>query len=236
MKRTAMSCALAILIGSSVALAQNSGTQGGSSDRPAGQSEGSGARGTTQTGTMTLVGCVKAGDAVGTSGSAAANSSASSTRDNSGMYLLTNARTSASRSSSSGGPIPSGVPANSSGGAGQAGAGASSSSGGRTAGTTGTTGRDGTTYVLDGGTDLAQHVGHQVEVTGMTTRGGRDSSAGGSRTGGVPGATTQGGDPGRDSTAADAARGGNTGTSSANSGTARLRVSTVRMISATCSE
>ena len=185
---------------------------------------------------MTLIGCVKAGDTVGTSGSAAGDSSASSTRDGSGIYMLTNARMSDSRSSSSGGPNPSGVPANSTGGAGQGGAGTSSAPGGQGTGAVGTTGRSGTTYILEGGTDLAQHVGHQVEVTGVMASGGRDSSTGGSRIGSTPGAATQGGDAGRDSNTADAARGGNTGSSSATTAAARLRVSAVRMISATCSE
>jgi hypothetical protein len=103
----------------------------------------------------------------------------------------------------------------------------------------------GATY-LEGSTELSQHVGHQVEVratlaaassAGGDTRGGdtRSGAAGGGASS-TPGADSSGGNRGQDTAAGSSTnRGTAAGASPATIATQRLQVSSVRMISSTCS-
>jgi hypothetical protein len=89
----------------------------------------------------------------------------------------------------------------------------------------------GSTYVLEGReTELAQHAGHQVEVTGTLAPAGSSSSTTG--TTGSTGAT------GSTSSGTTSASGGSTGSSSSMSSAAnqRIEVTSVRMISSTCTQ
>jgi hypothetical protein len=82
----------------------------------------------------------------------------------------------------------------------------------------------GSTYILEG-SDLAQHSGHQVEVTGTL-------AAASSTTGGGAGSTTTAGAPG--STSSSAPGGASSTGSSASSSAQHIQVASVRMISSTC--
>jgi hypothetical protein len=93
-----------------------------------------------------------------------------------------------------------------------------------------------TTWNLRGGTDLATHVGHRVEVTGRSgaaagaSSAGRPDAATPGATAGAPGATAANPDAAANRPAAGAAASG-----SANMSNARtLEVQSVRMIAQTC--
>jgi hypothetical protein len=76
----------------------------------------------------------------------------------------------------------------------------------------------GTSYILEGGSDLEKHAGHQIEVTGTLV----PASTGASGAAGA-GAAGAGATSGAGSTSASAAA------------PQHLKVTSVRMISATCS-
>jgi hypothetical protein len=153
---------------------------------------------------VTFSGCLQRADAssgaTGTTGTAAGGATAGAA-SGSDRFVLQNAQK-ASGSSSAGGATAGGTTA-----------------GGTTAGTTGASssaGGSGTTYQLEGNaSELRNHVGHQVEVTGRL-----DSSMSGS--GSTAGATAGG-----------TTAGGATAGASSSSGP-KLRVESVKMVSSSC--
>jgi hypothetical protein len=135
-----------------------------------------------QTGTVTLTGCLqRSGGASGGSssgaGSSASGAAASGASASSASYILTDA----SMGSGSG----SGSSASGSSGAGAAGTSGSSAAG--AAGTSGSSaaGRSGSTYMLDGSaSEFSSHVNKRVQVTGTMASG---SASGSSSGAGTPG-------------------------------------------------
>ncbi|MBS1818228.1 MAG: hypothetical protein JSU08_09885 [Acidobacteria bacterium] len=85
----------------------------------------------------------------------------------------------------------------------------------------------GSTYILEGHeTELAQHSGHEVEVTGTI--------AGSSGASGTTGSTSGAGSAGTTSSGITAASGGSSSGSMGASGNQRIQVSSVRMVSTSC--
>lgn len=237
MKSTGLSVAFALVLGYSITLAAQgpagptnqspAGSPSPQTSSPSGSQEG-GRNGTPPRqaggqGEVRLTGCVQSSSGPSTTGSAR------------GAYTLMNAKMSSSqasgsdRTSSAGGNV----------GSGNSGAGAPSPRVGAAAGSS----AGNSTYTLSGSADLAQHVGHQVEVIGTMPQAGSSIS---SATPGSGAATPGNGSAARGSAdsaspSADGARArggadraaggvGTAGTSTAQ----ELRVTSVRMISTTC--
>jgi hypothetical protein len=106
------------------------------------------------------------------------------------------------------------------------------------------TGTSGSAYMLEGNTsELRNHIGEQVEVTGRiegssSMGGGSGASGSGSTSGSTGGGSTSGSTGGTTSGTSSTGSGtsGSTGSSAMNSGSgARLRVESVRTVASTCS-
>ena len=153
---------LAVVLTSATLAAQTSGS-------PSSQS---------QSGTVTLTGCLQKGSQSGTAGtsgtgstSGSATSSPSSSSSGREQFVLTNAQMgSSSRSSASG----------------------SSTTGTSTSGTSGSSSASsGSRYILDGReSELTKHVGEKVEITGMLASSG--GASGGASSSGTSGTATGG--------------------------------------------
>jgi hypothetical protein len=206
--------------------------------------------------TITVTGCLENGNAggVGTSGSAAGttagDSSASPRGSMSGAaYILTNAtmaNTGASGRGSSPGTTAGTTNTGTAAGAssGRSGSGSTTATTGNTTGGTTASGRGasssstsgaGTAYILEGHeTELNNHKGHRIEVTGTTTSLPASASnpqsstttTGGDSSTSRPTSGTGGGNP----AASGSERSGNTASTPQH-----IRVSSVRMVSNTCS-
>jgi hypothetical protein len=227
MKKTGLSATLTIALGCAVVTAQSGSTGAAPQSQSRTESRQSDKQ---RAGQVTMIGCLQPSDSrsatTGTSGaaSAASGTAASGTRAASGnSYVLTNA-TLKSGATSHGAGAGSGSSVSS--GAGSTGAGSSgdrASDGRSGTSATGTPSRSESgsgsagsmTYALQGGTNLKQHVGHQVEVTGTLASAGQTGSS-------TSGSSTS------------------IGSTSAQSGSAvheaggTLRVSSVRMVAPTC--
>lgn len=259
MKRTGLAM-LAITMGCAVAVsAQTSSTGSGTQAQSGTQSRQPGGNQTV----VTLVGCLESSDSTATSaeprsgtGSGQSSTVASGSGSRPGAsFMLTRAtmvpggisgRTSTSGKTSRGG---SSAGSTSRGAQNQSGGGspASGATGGESSATgAGSSVRNGSaavmaTYTLEGGSNLAQHVGQQVEVTGtLTAANSTTSSASGSR-GSTPrqsGTSASGSSSGVGSSPASGEGSGSVsgvGTSGSRGEVAQtLRVSSVRMIGATC--
>jgi hypothetical protein len=93
----------------------------------------------------------------------------------------------------------------------------------------------GSRYILEGdNSELTKHVGHQIEVTGTVSRSGSTGSTSGTTGGTTTGGTTAGGTTAGGTTAGGTTSGSASGSMSSSSGQ-HLRVSSVRMISSSCS-
>ena len=149
------------------------GRSGGSTDTRPAQSS--------QTGAVTLTGCLQRADgsSTGAGSSSASGASASGASASGASFILTDAS------------MGSGSGSSASGGAGAAGTTGSSAAG--AAGTSGSSaaGRSGSTYMLDGSaSELSSHVNKRVQVTGTMASG--SSSGAGSSGAGTSGAGTPG--------------------------------------------
>jgi hypothetical protein len=101
----------------------------------------------------------------------------------------------------------------------------------------------GSTYILDGrDAELAQHNGHQVEVTGMMAS---SSSTGASAGTAMPGSSSASGSTGSGSSASGASAptsgaststpgSGSTASSMTSAGGQRLQVTSIKMLASTC--
>jgi len=89
----------------------------------------------------------------------------------------------------------------------------------------------GSTYVLEGrDSELSQHNGHQVEVTGtLASASSTGSSSGASTTGSSSGATTTSGAAGTSTSSPSASSSGSSASAQ------HINVTSVRMIASTCS-
>lgn len=93
----------------------------------------------------------------------------------------------------------------------------------------------GSTYILEGReSELAQHSGHQVEVTGTlaSASGSTGSTTGAASSGSTTGAPGGAGAAGTTTSGTTAASGGSSSASAA--GSQHIQVTSVRMISSTC--
>jgi hypothetical protein len=210
MKRTGLSTLMAITFG--CALAAQTPT-----DPQTDQSRQSGNR----QGQVTVVGCLQSGDAAhgatGTSGTPTTGTTPTETAASGsrsaagGSFILTNAKMSTGASSGTGttaSGTTSGTTGSATSGTGTSGSATTSpSSSPRSAAM-------GTSYKLTGGTNLAQHVGHQIEVTGTLSPSGATS---GTTSGTTPPPTT-----------------GSAGSTGMSHAAQTLNVASVRMISASC--
>jgi hypothetical protein len=188
---------LAVVLTSATLAAQTSGS-------PSSQS---------QSGTVTLTGCLQKGSQSGTAGtsgtgstSGSATSSPSSSSSGREQFILTNAQMGSSSRSSASGTSGSAT--------------GSSTAGTSTSGTSGSasSASSGSRYILDGQeSELTKHVGEKVEITGTL------ASAGGAASGGASSSGTSG-----------TATGGTSSTSSASG--QRVRVQSVKTVASTCSQ
>ena len=246
MKRMSIAAALAFaVVGSVAAQSGQSGTTSQPGTRQGGDTADAKSR------TVTVTGCLQANDqAAGTSGAASSGSGttgAASSASGQGTFLLTNARlttggSGAATTGTSGASGASGA-AGASGTSGTSGSPASGASSGAT------------TYTVEG-RDLAQHVGHQVQLTGttmdsasgghgsgMSSGTGTTSGTGTGTTSGTGTGTTSGTGTGTTSGTGTTGSSGSGSTMSSGSGATsgagmnnpRLKVTAVKMISATCS-
>ena len=143
------------------------GRSGGATDTRPAQSS--------QSGTVTLTGCLqREGGAAGGAGSSSASGASS---QSAASYILADAT------------MGSGSASGSSGAAGTTGSSAAGAAG--TSGSSAAAGRSGSTYMLDGSaSELSSHVNKRVQVTGTMAAG--SSSGAGSSGAGTPGAGTPG--------------------------------------------
>ena len=178
------------------------GRSGGSTDtRPAQSSE---------SGTVTLTGCLQraGGSSTGAGSSSASGASASGASASGASFILTDASMGSGSGSSASGSTGAGA------------AGTTGSSAASVAGTSGSSaaGRSGSTYMLDGSaSELSSHVNKRVQVTGTIASG--SSSGAGSSGAGTSGAGT----PGAGASASGASSSGQ-----------HFRVSSVREVSGDC--
>jgi hypothetical protein len=204
MTRTITGAAVAICIGSAaavVAAQQTPGAQTGSNPSSA------------QAGAITVTGCLQKSDqpgAVGTTGTTGSQAGSfmltNATRSMSGAGATSGAGTTAGAGATAGAGTTPGATA---GGGATAGAGATGATPGASAM------GSGSSYILEGGTNLAQHAGHRVEVTGTLSPGAKPAGTTGAAGAGATAAT------------------GTAGSASA-AGAQRLQVTSVRMVSADC--
>ena len=248
MYRTAVSFAVALIAATSpAAFAQRGGAQEPRNSQQDGRNGDSGIR------TVTVIGCVQSGPGGGRATERAVGGGQSSTQ-----YILTNASvregggTTATGGTSSKGAGGQG-PGNRADAAedGSSSSGATGSSGRSPAGATvGTTGSasgaiSDRTYTLVGSDDIPKHVGHEVEVTGVlmstpgsgtSTNGTGDRGRSGSQTG-ANGSSGSGSSSGASGSAGTGGKDTSTGQRSDSLSSSRqLQVSTIRMISMTCSQ
>ena len=176
------------------------GRSGGSTDTRPAQSS--------QSGTVTLTGCLQraGGASSGAAGGAGSSSASGASSQSAASYILADATM---------GKAPS------AGGSSAGAAGTSGSSASGAAGTSGSSaaGRSGSTYMLDGSaSEFSSHVNKRVEVTGTMASG--SSSGAGSSGAGTPGAGT----PGATASSAGASAGGQ-----------HFKVTSVREVGGDCS-
>jgi hypothetical protein len=201
MKHTSTGLCLAAAFGFAVSLGAQSPTSTTSTQRPSATTDNAHE--------LTITGCLS--------------------RDASGGYMLTNARSENGASSST----------------------TTASGATTTAGTTGTSGAPGaastgmqaTTWMLSGGTDLDKHVGHKIQVTGKASSSGSMDHGGASTTTASGAGTTASPNPTTAGTTSSGSTAGTTGTleeqRNREHGTEmahpRLDVQSVKMISTSCS-
>jgi hypothetical protein len=212
----------AIAFGSAAVLAAQGAGQTSQPGRSGGASGDTRQTTSSQTGTVTLTGCLQragGGSSSGASSSGPSGASASGASASGASYILTDASM-----GSGAGPSASG-----SSGAGAAGTSGSSASG--AAGTSGSSaaGRSGSTYMLDGSaSEFSSHVNKRVQVTGTmaSASSGAGSSGAGSSGAGTSGAGTPGAGAGSSGAGASA--------SGASSGQ-HFKVTSVREVGGDCS-
>ncbi len=231
MKRVWTGATFAIALGCAASMSAQAGTTGSqtsSSNRA-----------------ITVTGCLSGGGstagATGTSGVAGAPSS--STRAGSGQFLLTNAHMDSGGSTASGaagaGGAGSTTPSTPSTGAGSTPGAGSATAGTAGSGSTGSMAMAGSTYILEGReSDLTQHNGHQVEVTGTlaasSSTGSTSGTTGAGSTGAAGAGTTPGSSPGTTPNGSAASGGSSASGSTASAAAQRIQVTSVRMIASSC--
>ena len=261
MKRTGLAATLAITMGCAVAVsAQTSSTGSGTHAQSGTQSRQPGGN---QTGLVTIVGCLQSSDSTATpaeprpgAGSGQSNTVASGSVARPGAsFMLTRATMAAGaisgRRSTPGATSTGGSSAGSTSRGTENQSGGGSPASGATRGEPSTTGAGSSvrnasaaamaTYTLEGGSNLAQHVGQQVEVTGTLTAANSTTSSASGSGGSIPrqsDTSVSGSSSGVGSSSASGTGSGSVsgvGTSGSRREVAQtLRVSSVRMIGATC--
>ena len=260
MRRGGLTAAIAVVLGCAVGAAQSGGntqqggdapgtatqsgrgsqsggrTEAGERTQPSGTQTGTATRGSNQSQTVTVRGCLQSDQvsAGNTSSPASADAARGGKPSGGGMYMLTNARMTV-------------------GAGGQPGTNVSEATG-RGTGNGNAAARDdaaargpagGTTFMLQGN-NLGQHVGHEVEVTGRMIALNGATSSGANRPAGTSGSSSRQADgnstsagatstsrPG-DSVSTPGAGNRSENTSGSVEGGTRLQVTAVRTLSNTC--